>query len=69
MKLEKKRRKEKIEKKKTEKGRKRKEKREKKRKKNIKKKKKEDALSLEHTHPFSASTRFVFSGTTLISKN
>ena len=61
MKLEKKRRKEKIEKKKTEKGRKRKEKR--------KEKKKEDALSLELTHQFSASTRFVFSGTTLISKN
>ena len=64
MKLEKKRRQEKIEKKKTEKGRKRKEKREKKRK-----HKKEDALSLELTHQFSASTRFVFSGTTLISKN
>ena len=61
MKLEKKRRQEKIEKKKTEKGRKRKEKR--------KEKKKEDALSLELTHQFSASTRFVFSGTTLISKN
>ena len=61
MKLKKKRRQEKIEKKKTEKGRKRKEKR--------KEKKKEDALSLELTHQFSASTRFVFSGTTLISKN